>query len=421
MANGNEKNTTGSGQRGIKRAVDRRHGQASDLDGRLPREERREREVVLFDVSAFDEQDEPKKYEQPKAPSAPLKPEEPARRKQASRSDADEDKYYSDEPAPKRRKRYTGADNNGEGSLNEPGSVYDEDDAAPGGKTPFEKTAAAFIRRVFRIKPVDKLDASGVDDLRVNRHYEKRRRQLRRDVIKIAALILSAVLLVVLAIVGYKLSIVRSVDVVGSKRYSSVQLVSLSGIRTGRSILGYSAGELREAMDGVTDVRTLSVKKAFPNKITISVEDLDARAAILAGDSSYVMITADGYVLNFSDNIPDGMLVILGMTNTGFTPHTYIDRTNATIRTSAAVRLLEAVDKSSIKDKLISIDLSNSACVSIELPGDYTVLLGSVDEAHECIETAAKAYDRFLPVYPLGGTINVFSGSSVVDFTPNRP
>ena len=104
--------------------------------------------------------------------------------------------------------------------------------------------------------------------------------------------------------------------------------------------------------------------------------------------------------------------------NTTFEQYTFINEQSPTIRTMAAIKLLAAIDESPIKESVRTIDLSSSVYVTLGLDGNYSIVLGSITTAHECIDTAAKAYAKFLPVYPNGGEIQVFPGKTTVDFTP---
>ena len=67
-----------------------------------------------------------------------------------------------------------------------------------------------------------------------------------------------------------------------------------------------------------------------------------------------------------------------------------------------------------------AIDLSNSSCIKLEIGSSFTIILGDCVEAYQNITTAAKAYEYFSREYPEGGIINVFTGSTIVDFTPSR-
>ena len=86
----------------------------------------------------------------------------------------------------------------------------------------------------------------------------------------------------------------------------------------------------------------------------------------------------------------------------------------------AAVKLMQEINKSSIAFDVTAIDLSNITCVKLEIGELFTINLGNTAESADNVETAAKAYQLFLPDYPLGGIINVFTGSTDVDFNTNR-
>ena len=84
----------------------------------------------------------------------------------------------------------------------------------------------------------------------------------------------------------------------------------------------------------------------------------------------------------------------------------------------AAMKLLAAVKECDFAESVIAIDLSNAASIKLELQHGYTFVLDDWRYAEGNIKTAAKAYKRLLPVYPSGGTVNIFKDSTVVDFTP---
>lgn len=264
----------------------------------------------------------------------------------------------------------------------------------------------------------DKLDTSSIALARGISHEERRRRQTRRDLIKIGCVLLALGLIAAGLVYGYHRTIVEHISVTGSSHYGEAQLLSMSGIRAGRSIFFYSENSLRNDMNSIPDIRTVSVNKSMPNRIDIVVSDITASAAILSPNGVYTLISSDGYVLSMGESTNKGLITIEGMTGVGFALNTYIDRQNSTIRTVGAVRMIQAIENSPIKDKVRSIDLASSAYVTLSLDNNYTIVLGSLSTAPECVSQAAEAYERFLPVYPNGGTLHVFRGSTVVDFTP---
>ena len=284
---------------------------------------------------------------------------------------------------------------------------------AKGGK----KSAKAAKNRRAR-EADDTLDTSSVEIARGISHEERRRRQNRRDFIRIACFILAIALLIGAGILGYRYTTVHAIRISGSENYGEAQLLSMSGLRAGKNIFLYNEKSIREQMNSIPDIRIISVSKSLPDEIHILVSDITASAAILAANGSYIYISDDGYVLSMGEKTASGMPVIRGMTGVGFSLHTYIDKQSPSVRTVSAVKLLKALRENEFTGEVFTIDLSSSAYVTLELGHGYTAVLGSASSAADCVATAAEAYRRFLPVYPDGGTLQIFPGSTVVDFTP---
>ncbi|MBQ7060725.1 MAG: FtsQ-type POTRA domain-containing protein [Clostridia bacterium] len=264
----------------------------------------------------------------------------------------------------------------------------------------------------------DDIDSSYATDAPGFSNEEHRRRQNLRDLLKIGCIVLAVLAVIGAGVLYYNHTIVKTIRISGSEVYGEAQLLSMSGIRAGKNIYLYKEEQLRADMNSIHDIRTESVTKIMPDTISIVVSDITPAAAIRSPGGLYTLISSDGYVLSMGEASNRGLLTIEGMSGTGYALNTFIDRNNTSIRTVGAVSLIRAIGASTIAGKVLSIDLSNSACVSILLENNYKIVLGSISTAPECIETAARAYERFLPVYPNGGTVQVFRGSSIVDFTP---
>ena len=116
----------------------------------------------------------------------------------------------------------------------------------------------------------------------------------------------------------------------------------------------------------------------------------------------------------------ENLILIKGLSAKSYGVGSYIDSDSMSGTEVAAVKLMQEINKSSIAFDVTAIDLSNITCVKLEIGELFTINLGNTAESADNVETAAKAYQLFLPDYPLGGIINVFTGSTVVDFTPNK-
>lgn len=308
-------------------------------------------------------------------------------------------------------------------SVNEPDEGSKNTAVSPSGASHARSSAKTEKkeRASSRGNKPPKLDTSGVADARGISHELRRRRQTRRDFIKVLSVLLCIALIVAAASLIKRYTTVKTINVSGSQLYGEAQLLSLAGLSTGQSIFSAKESELKAAIDSIPSIHTKSVKKVYPNRIDIVVEDVFARAYIPGANGKYTVISADGYVLNIADEPSGELLEIRGLAGYGFAPGSYINDSAHNIRTVGALKLIKAIDERGYSDLIRYIDLSGAVYTRIGLESGFTAVLGAVTTAPDCIDIAVSAYERFLPLYPNGGTINVFSGSSIVDFSPNAP
>ncbi|MCH5278600.1 MAG: FtsQ-type POTRA domain-containing protein [Christensenellaceae bacterium] len=264
------------------------------------------------------------------------------------------------------------------------------------------------------------LDTTATESARGISHEEKRRRQNRRDAFQILFTFACVIAVIALGFLIYKLTLVDEIAITGSEGYSQAQILSISGIQKGDNIFLYDINDIIARVDAIPELSVVSVRRVFPNRIEIVVADHDAKAALLAANGTYTLIDSDGFVLSTGQTDSRGLPVIHGLTGIGFALNTYITEENLNIRTQTTLVLMSTIAESSLNGQVVSIDVANSSYVKLDLANDFVIILGDCSHAADNIATAAKAYALFLPDYPDGGTINVFFGSTVVDFTPNK-
>ena len=236
-------------------------------------------------------------------------------------------------------------------------------------------------------------------------------------------LIIFAVLLAVLfAAYGvYRLTNVREITITGSDKYDSSHIKDICGIQTGHNIFSYDLKDISEKINTVPELTVVSAKRHFPNKIEILVSDHEPRAAVPAGNGTYTVIDADGFVMSIGKKDTDGLIVIRGLASKSFKPGSQLNQAgNPDLRSAAALEFIKWIDASKMDDIVIGIDVSNISCVKLLLKNNFTAVLGTYPEATDNLQKAKKAYGILLPVYPKGGIINVFDNSTQVDFTPNK-
>lgn len=241
-----------------------------------------------------------------------------------------------------------------------------------------------------------------------------------KEILKLIAKLALIAAVIFGLIMLYKLLHVKSVTVSGSLKYSETQLLSQSGIQDGAFILSYTKEKVEDSFEKIPDVSVVSFRRVLPNSIEITVVDKDARAALPAANGGYTLISADGYVISSGIESADGLVLVRGLSGKSYAVGSYINLDSDSASEAAVIRLLEAVNVSTLAHFVTAIDLSNSSCIKLEIGSSFTIILGDCVEAYQNITTAAKAYEYFSREYPEGGIINVFTGSTIVDFTPSR-
>ena len=313
--------------------------------------------------------------------------------------------------------------NRNSGSNNEPeyGSRHSRNrsaDASGNSAHGARSAAGTRARKVPHGVESDGLDTRAAAPARGISHEEKRRRQNRRDIFSSLGILLLIALLGFCGYTAYRFTCVDSFIVSGSGRYSAEQIIGLAGLQTGRHILSYNTDEISKNVSSIPNLICTGVRRVFPNKISINVADHNAAAAIPAANGTYTLIDAEGLVLAIGAESSGELILLRGMANIGFVHNTVITEKNHCLRTVTAMKLLAAVKECGIAESVIAIDVSNAASIKLELQHGYTFVLDDWRYAEGNIKTAAKAYKRLLPVYPSGGTVNIFKDSTVVDFTP---
>lgn len=266
----------------------------------------------------------------------------------------------------------------------------------------------------------DDLSANSISAGGFSRESHKKQANIK-ELIKIFSVLIVILAIIIGAIIFYQKLHVSTISVIGSQKYSEKQLISKSGIQDGAFILSYSEEDIYALFAKIYDVSVVGFRRIYPDKLEIRVADRDARAAIPAGNGKYTIISADGYVIGSNAESSEGLIVIRGLAGKSYAVGSCIDDDTQSAFELAVIELLKGVSESELASIVTAIDLSNTSCIKFEIEDRFTIVLGDCIEASQNIETASKAYAIFSRSYPDGGIINVFSNSTIVDFTPARP
>jgi cell division protein FtsQ len=111
------------------------------------------------------------------------------------------------------------------------------------------------------------------------------------------------------ALLGSKFLVVRSVQVTGPAAVSRAQVIAEAGIRLGTPLIRINPATVARRVERITLVQSAQVRRAWPDKIVISVRERTAVLAV-ARDGGYQLIDKFGVVLRDAARRPRGMPVL---------------------------------------------------------------------------------------------------------------
>ena len=174
------------------------------------------------------------------------------------------------------------------------------------------KKDAKEVRKVYEAmeRHEEESDVPNKKVEKISNKYKKRRK--RRKQIKILA-ILFVVLVIVFAIVASQPKYhIKEIQVVGNNQMTQSQIINDSEVKVGESIFKMNTFLRERNMKKNPFYSSIKIKREFPNKVVITVEERKPTIAFPYGEK-YVLINSDGIVMKLSDKNPK-LSEIVGVT-----------------------------------------------------------------------------------------------------------
>ena len=204
------------------------------------------------------------------------------------------------------------------------------------------------------------------------------------------------------ALLGSKFLVVRSVEVTGLAAVSRAEVIADAGIRLGTPLVRVNLATVARRVEQVTLVQSAQVRRAWPDKIVISVQERTAVLAVPHG-GGYELIDKFGVILRQAARRPHGMPVL----------HPPAAASPASLRGSPAVLAAAAVLRElpvRIARSVRTIDAPDADTVTLRLRGGITIVWGGTGQrAAKARELAilmrghARYYDVSDPQTPVTG------------------
>ena len=257
-------------------------------------------------------------------------------------------------------------------------------------------------RRQSGQAPAQQRPRTAAEAQRAKRAAYLRRQNRRRKNIRIAIAALAA-LIVLLILSRTVLFKIQNIEVTNPKdaNYTSEQIVSKSGVVYGTKNLFSCDLEkvARNIEQGLPYIGKAEVKRDFPNSLQVTVTPTRAAAAMAYG-TGYLLIDADGKMLETLETAPDGIPVLrcetefelnlgqyIGVSTAGRKPD---DKTKAAASMIELFKEINDAIKNAQLTEITLIDIRDERAITLMYQNRLTLHLGGPDQLEQKLLTGAK-------------------------------
>lgn len=225
-------------------------------------------------------------------------------------------------------------------------------------------------------------------------------------------LALVCLLCIVMRFVG-----IGSFEIEGETDYKLSELISVSGLRTGDRLYEVDEKEAEELLlEGCPYLKSVNVKKKFPNKICFEVEE-----RVLGW---YVEIGEDYYALDFDllvlletyseESLIERRLTKLVLPELESAMCDYLPEFGRGDEhlISETLKIVDTFRSHAVKQRLTKLDLSNRFEIKLTIDESFEVSLGDISNIETKLKTVIEVIETQLDNGYVGGEINMITPTS---------
>ncbi len=229
--------------------------------------------------------------------------------------------------------------------------------------------------------------------------------------------VMSVLAVVCLVCVFFRFIGIGEFEIEGETDYKLSELVSASGLRTGDRLYEVNSKEAEELLlRGCPYLKSVNVKKKFPNKICFEVEE-----RVLGW---YIEISDDYYALDYDmlvllETYDEEALIERGLTKLvlpelesamcDYLPEFGRDDEHLI---SETLKIVDTFRTHEIKERLTYLDLSNRFEIKLTIDGAFDVKIGDMNNIDTKLKTVAEVIETQIDNGYVGGEINMITPTS---------
>jgi len=111
------------------------------------------------------------------------------------------------------------------------------------------------------------------------------------------------------ALLGGRLFVVRSISVTGTHLVTQAQVIAAADVPLGTPLLNVNAGAVAERVEAIRQVASATVRKDWPDHLSITVTERVPAIAIKMAGGGYDLVDGTGVIVRWTRAKPDGLPV----------------------------------------------------------------------------------------------------------------
>lgn len=218
-------------------------------------------------------------------------------------------------------------------------------------------------------------------------------------------LLLLGLVLAGIAIGFYFALIIDRIEVVGNEKLERGEVLTISGLNIGEHMLFANLGEARSRLLSSPYIRSAYIKRAYPDKLIITIEERKPVAAIV-GVGSYALIDLEGSVMEIAQTNDNGLVAVYGVSSGGYAVGQKIGD-YAEFNSETLLEIIAVLSNQGMLDIIESIDMSQPLKIGMTTTYGYTVNIGQPENLAGKLENLPPVLSKVLSMGLEGGTIDL--------------
>ena len=204
----------------------------------------------------------------------------------------------------------------------------------------------------------------------------KRTSKSRKNILRKVFLFTIAIILSYLFIFKTDYFNVKHIEVSGNKKLTSQEIIKASLCNKGENILKFNIRKGEESINSLPYIKNCRIKREFPDKIVIQVEErMDA--AVVPYSNSFAIIDKEGYVLSIEKDDKNFQIPrIIGLEPKEIKVS---DNLFYKLQIDNIEEFIDLADRMGFLNKMEYIDLSDDRNIIFKINNGTNVAFGSLD------------------------------------------